>query len=181
MAARHDLGKISRRDERNLKTPGMANIFWMPIQTRTEMLTTGFRSMLGIKVFGPDLVRHRESRRSNRESAWRFSRHAQCLCRAHHGRLLPRLRVNREAAARYGLTVGDVNDVSKRLSAARPSRPRSKARERYPISARYAPDFRQDLDSLKRVLDSQRPTGAQIPISLLADIRYRDWPAEHSR
>ena len=39
----------------NIKTPGMANIFWMPIQTRTEMLTTGFRSVLGIKVFGPDL------------------------------------------------------------------------------------------------------------------------------
>src|SRR5437879_1489308 len=39
----------------NIKTPGMANIFWMPIQTRTEMLTTGFRSVLGVKVFGPDL------------------------------------------------------------------------------------------------------------------------------
>src|SRR5436305_571892 len=39
----------------NIKTPGMANIFWMPIQTRTEMLTTGFRTVLGVKVFGPDL------------------------------------------------------------------------------------------------------------------------------
>jgi len=40
----------------SVKTPGMANIFWMPIQTRTEMLSTGFRSILGIKVFGPDLA-----------------------------------------------------------------------------------------------------------------------------
>jgi len=47
--------KIRDEMNRKLKTPGMANIFWMPIQTRTEMLTTGFRSPLGIKVFGPDL------------------------------------------------------------------------------------------------------------------------------
>ena len=47
--------KIIAEMNRKLKTPGMANIFWMPIQTRTEMLTTGFRSLLGIKIFGPDL------------------------------------------------------------------------------------------------------------------------------
>ncbi len=62
------------------KTPGMAQIFWMPIQTRTEMLTTGFRSVLGIKVFGPDLYR---------ASTLEFSEHAQRVRGAHHRRLLP--------------------------------------------------------------------------------------------
>ena len=53
--------KIIAEMNEKLKTPGMANIFWMPIQTRTEMLTTGFRSKLGIKVFGPDLGTIQES------------------------------------------------------------------------------------------------------------------------
>jgi Cu(I)/Ag(I) efflux system membrane protein CusA/SilA len=48
--------KLIAKMNANIKTPGMANIFWMPIQTRTEMLTTGFRSVLGVKVFGPDLT-----------------------------------------------------------------------------------------------------------------------------
>src|SRR5258707_3538969 len=47
--------KLIAEMNEKMKTPGMANIFWMPIQTRTEMLTTGFRTPLGIKVFGPDL------------------------------------------------------------------------------------------------------------------------------
>ena len=76
----------------NMQTPGMANIFWMPIQTRTEMLTTGFRSALGIKVFGPDLQGNRESRRSDRDGDWRSSRHAQRVRRANRGRLFPRFR-----------------------------------------------------------------------------------------
>ena len=47
--------KLIAEMNEKIKTPGMANIFWMPIQTRTEMLTTGFRTILGVKVFGPDL------------------------------------------------------------------------------------------------------------------------------
>jgi len=60
MAAGYDLGQDHRGDERQYQTPGMANIFWQPIQTRTEMLTTGFRSKVGIKIFGPDLGKIQE-------------------------------------------------------------------------------------------------------------------------
>ena len=52
--------KLLAEMNEKIKTPGMANIFWMPIQTRTEMLTTGFRTKLGIKVFGPDLGKIQE-------------------------------------------------------------------------------------------------------------------------
>jgi Cu(I)/Ag(I) efflux system membrane protein CusA/SilA len=83
--------------------------------------------------------------------------------------------VNREAAARYGLTAGDVNDVIETAIGGKTITTTVEARERYPIRARYAPDFRQDLDSLKRVL-IPTPTGAQIPISLVTDIRYRTGP-----
>ena len=72
-----------------LKTPGMANIFWMPIQTRTEMLTTGFRSVLGVKVFGPDLAGIQERRHPDREGADRPAGHPQRLRRADDRRLFP--------------------------------------------------------------------------------------------
>ena len=72
-----------------LKTPGMANIFWMPIQTRTEMLTTGFRSILGIKVFGPDLAAIQDVGVQIEKALGGFPEHAQRVCRAHHRRLLP--------------------------------------------------------------------------------------------
>jgi len=83
--------------------------------------------------------------------------------------------VNREAAARYGLTAGDVNNVIETAIGGKTITTTVEARERYPVRARYAPDFRQDLDSLKRVL-VPTPSGAQIPISLVADIKYRTGP-----
>ena len=82
--------KIIAEMNAKLKTPGMANIFWMPIQTRTEMLTTGFRSVLGIKVFGPDLAAIQDVGVQIEKALSRPSRHAQRLRRAHDRRLFPR-------------------------------------------------------------------------------------------
>ena len=76
----------------NIKTPGMANIFWMPIQTRTEMLTTGFRTILGVKVFGADLKEIENVAVQIEHALSDFPEHAQRLRGAHHGRILPRLR-----------------------------------------------------------------------------------------
>jgi Cu(I)/Ag(I) efflux system membrane protein CusA/SilA len=158
-----------------IRTPGMANIFWMPVQTRTEMLSTGFRSALGIKVFGPDLEGI-EKLGVQLENALTDLPHTRSVFaeRAVGGYFLD-FDVNREAAARYGLTAGDVNDVIETAIGGKTITTTVERRERYPVRARYAPDFRQDLDSLKRVLIST-PTGAQIPISLVADIRFRTGP-----
>ena len=84
-----------------IKTPGMANIFWMPIQTRTEMLTTGFRTILGIKVFGPDLAAIQDLGVQIEKALTDFPRYSQRLCRAHHRRLLPRF--HREPQSRRAL------------------------------------------------------------------------------
>ena len=84
-----------------IKTPGMANIFWMPIQTRTEMLTTGFRTDSRHQSFRSRPRAESGRRGPDREGAERFSRHAQRLRRAHHGRLLPRLR--RQSRSRRAL------------------------------------------------------------------------------
>ena len=159
----------------NLRTPGMANIFWMPIQTRTEMLTTGFRSALGIKVFGPDLQGIENLAVQIETAIGDLPDTRSAFAERTVGGYFLDFDVNREAAARYGLTAGDVNDVVETAIGGKTITTTVESRERYPVRARYAPDFRQDLDSLKRVL-IPTPTGAQIPISLVADIRYRTGP-----
>jgi Cu(I)/Ag(I) efflux system membrane protein CusA/SilA len=159
----------------NLRTPGMANIFWMPIQTRTEMLTTGFRSALGIKVFGPDLQGIENLAVEIEKAIADLPDTRSAFAERTVGGYFLDFDVNREAAARYGLTAGDVNGVIETAIGGKTITTTVERRERYPVRARYAPDFRQDLDSLKRVLIPTR-TGAQIPISLVADIKYRTGP-----
>src|SRR5213594_4270458 len=161
----------------NIKTPGMANIFWMPIQTRTEMLTTGFRSVLGVKVFGPDLGEIQKlAVQIERELSEQPNTRSAFAERTVGGYFLD-FTVNREAAARYGLKVGDVNDIIESAIGGKNITTTVEGRERYPVNTRYARDFRQDIDALKRVL-VPTPTGAQVPISLLTDIRYKTGPPE---
>jgi Cu(I)/Ag(I) efflux system membrane protein CusA/SilA len=159
----------------NIKTPGMANIFWMPIQTRTEMLTTGFRSVLGIKVFGPDLGEIQKIAVQIEKKLADLPNTRSAFAERTVGGYFLDFTVNREAAARYGLRVGDVNDIVESAIGGKNITTTVEGRERYPVNARYARDFRQDIDALKRVLVAT-PTGAQVPIDLLADIRYKTGP-----
>src|SRR5438552_3913599 len=159
----------------NIKTPGMANIFWMPIQTRTEMLATGFRSVLGVKVFGPDLAEIQKLAVQIERELAEFPNTRSAFAERTVGGYFLDFTVNREAAARYGLKVGDVNDIVESAIGGKNITTTVEGRERYPVNARYARDFRQDIDALKRVLVAT-PTGAQVPIDLLADIRYKTGP-----
>ena len=148
----------------NMKTPGMANIFWMPIQTRTEMLTTGFRTKLGIKVFGPDLGKIQDVAVQIEKALSDLPCTRSVFAERTTGGYFLDFTVDREAAARYGLNVSDVNDVVETAIGGKTITTTVEGRERYPVNARYARDFRQDIDSLKRVL-VPTPTGAQVPIS----------------
>src|SRR6202034_2400336 len=181
-----------------IKTPGMANIFWMPIQTRTEMLTTGFRSVLGIKVFGPDLGKIQDIGVQIEKVLSDFPNTRSAFAERTTGGYFLDVTPNREVAARYGLTVGDVNDIVETAIGGKTIATTVEGRERYPISVRYARDFRDDIDTLKRVLvatpmsqstpgsapmkgrgpASQAPdnTAPQVPISLLADIHFTTGP-----
>src|SRR5438067_2280381 len=161
----------------NIKTPGMASIFWMPIQTRTEMLTTGFRSVLGVKVFGPDLGEIQKLAVQIERELVDVPNTRSAFAERTVGGYFLDFDVNREAAARYGLKVGDVNDIVESAIGGKNITTTVEGRERYSVNTRYARDFRQDIDSLKRVL-VPTPTGAQVPISLLADIRYKTGPPE---
>lgn len=184
----------------NIKTPGMANIFWMPIQTRTEMLTTGFRTVLGVKVFGPDLKQIEKTAVEIEKALTDFRDTRSVFAERTTGGYFLDFEVNREAAARYGLRVGEVNDIIESAIGGKTVATTVEGRERYPINVRYARDFRSDLDSLKRVLvpapamqTPMRPASAagsermgnatptetrmpQVPISLLADIHYKTGP-----
>src|SRR6201984_1090982 len=93
------------------KTPGMAQIFWMPIQTRTEMLTTGFRSVLGIKVFGPDLKGIQNVAISIEQALSNFPDTRSAFAERTTGGYFLDFTPNRQAAARYGLRIEDVNQI----------------------------------------------------------------------
>ena len=159
------------------KTPGMANIFWMPIQTRTEMLTTGFRSVLGVKVFGPNLGKIQGIAVQIERALSDLPDTRSVFAERTTGGYFLDFTVNREAAARYGLNVGDVNDVVETAIGGKAITTTVEGRERYSVAARYAPDFRQDIDSLKRVL-VPTPAGAQVPLGSLADIQYQTGPPD---
>jgi len=179
--------KLLAEMNEHIKTPGMANIFWMPIQTRTEMLTTGFRTKLGIKVFGADLKQIENVAVDIEKALSDFPDTRSVFAERTTGGYFLDFDVNREAAARYGLRVGDVNDVIETAIGGKTIGTTVEGRDRYPISVRYARDFRDDLDSLKRVLVAtpmaessakreSETSVAQVPISLLANISYQTGP-----
>jgi Cu(I)/Ag(I) efflux system membrane protein CusA/SilA len=155
---------------------GMPNVWWMPIQTRTEMLATGVRSPLGIQVLGPDL-------QSIEEAATRVEAALQSVPgtrsafaeRIGGGRYLD-FDIDREAASRYGLRVGDVEDVIETAIGGTKVTQTVEGRERYPVRVRYARDFRSSVDDLRRVLVAT-PSGAQIPLGQLAEVRSRNGPS----
>jgi len=167
-------GLISDMDSR-MKFPGMPNIWWMPIQTRNEMLATGVRSAVGVKVYGPDLATI-ERIGIGIESALKHVRGTRTASadRVTGGYFLD-FDIRREEAARYGLTVGAVQDVIESAIGGLPVSQTIEGRERYTISVRYARQFREDPEALKRVL-VPTPSGAPVPLAQVADIQFRTGP-----
>jgi copper/silver efflux system protein len=133
------------------------------------------RSNLGIKVFGPDLGGIQDAAVQIERALTGFQDTRSVFAERTTGGYFLDFTVNREAAARYGLTVQDVNDVVETAIGGKTITTTIERRERYPVNARYARDFRQDLGAIKRVL-VPTPSGAQVPIELLADINYKTGP-----
>ena len=168
-------GLIREMDEK-LRYPGMPNLWWMPIQTRTEMLATGIRSPLGIKIFGDDLETiERTAVDIERAVAGVRGTRSAFADRATGGLYLD-VEIDREAAARHGLRVADINAVvASAIGGMNVSRT-VEGRERYPIAVRYARELRDEpQDLLGRVL-VPTPGGAQVPLSQVARIRFETGP-----
>jgi copper/silver efflux system protein len=158
-----------------LKFPGMPNIWWMPIQTRTEMLATGIRSNLGIKILGPDLA---EIERIGLEIEGLLrgipGTRSAFAERVTGGYYLD-FHVNRVEAARYGLTVEDIEDVIETAIGGKNITQTVEGRERYPVNVRYLRELRDDPDSLRRVL-VETSNGSKIPLAQLAGISMATGP-----
>jgi Cu(I)/Ag(I) efflux system membrane protein CusA/SilA len=159
----------------NTKLVGFSNSWTMPIKARIDMLSTGIRTPIGVKVFGPDLAEIGQIL-SQVEAAVRTVRGTRSSFaeRVSQGYYLD-FDINREAIARYGLSVMDVQDVIMTAVGGANLTQTIEGRQRYPINARYGRELRNDPDKLQRVLIAT-PTGAQVPLWELAELRFVDGP-----
>jgi Cu(I)/Ag(I) efflux system membrane protein CusA/SilA len=162
-------GLIQQMDEK-LHFPGMPNVWWMPIQTRTEMLATGVRSPLGIEVFGDDLGSIEKAAISVERAVSKIPGTRSAFAERSTGGFYVDFEVKREEAARLGLSVSDVNGVVAQAIGGEKVSETVEGRERYPISVRYAREFRDDPNILGRVLIAT-PEGSQVPLSQVTTIK----------
>jgi len=167
-------GLIAEMD-RKLQYPGMPNVWWMPIQTRTEMLSTGIRSPLGIKIFGDDLDTIEKTAVEIEQAVAQVKGTRSAFADRSTGGFYLDVRIDRPAAARYGLRVADLNDVVMTAIGGMRVTETVEGRQRYPISVRYARDFREDPKALERVLVAT-PSGAQVPLGQVARIGFSTGP-----
>jgi Cu(I)/Ag(I) efflux system membrane protein CusA/SilA len=171
-----DWDALVRKLDEALQFPGMSNVWWMPVQTRTEMLTTGVRSPIGVQVLGPDAGAIEQTAKEV-EAALRDVRGTRSAFaeRLGGGHYLD-FDVDRDRAARYGLNVSDVEDAIEIAIGGMRALSTIEGRERYPVRVRYARDFRSNLDALQRVL-VPTPSGAQVPLAEVAHLRSRSGPS----
>ena len=167
--------RLVREMDERLRYPGMPNVFWMPIQTRTEMLATGIRSELGIKVFGSDLATLERVAVEIEHALAGVDGTRSAVAERVTGGFYLDVRVDRERAARLGIRVRDVNEVVESAIGGLNVSETVEGRQRYPISVRYARDFREDLDGLRRVLVTT-PQGAQVPLEQVARLEFAMGP-----
>ena len=143
------------------------------------MLATGIRSSLGIKVFGPDLGVIENTAVAIEEALQADPRTAphtrSAFAERTTGGYFLDFDINREAAARFGLNVGDVQDVIVAAIGGKAVSQTVEGRERYDILVRYNRDYRDSLDALKRTFVTSA-NGAQVPITQVADIQFRTGP-----
>ena len=165
------------RDEMDnaLTMPGVANTWTMPIIGRIDMLSTGIRTPLGIKIFGPRLDEIEriglDVEKTVRDVPGTRGVYAE---RANTGYFLD-FTINRDEIARYGLTVDDVQDIIQSSIGGMNLTTTVEGRERYPVNVRYPRELRDNLEKLKRVLVPLMD-GNHVPLAQLADIRVMRGP-----
>ena len=164
-------------DEMNaaIDVPGLTNAWTMPIKTRIDMLSTGIKTPVGIKIAGPDLAEleriGKQVEAVVRELPGTAGAYAE---RVMGGNYLD-FTINRDAIARYGLTVDDVQEVIQTAIGGVNIATTVEGLERYPVNLRYSRELRDDLPALRAVLVPSS-AGAQIPLGRLVSIDYATGP-----
>jgi Cu(I)/Ag(I) efflux system membrane protein CusA/SilA len=159
-----------------VQIPGLNNAWTMPIRTRIDMLSTGIKTPVGIKIAGPDLKELERIGTEVEAVVRQVPGTASAFAERVTGGRYIEFEINRDAIARYGLTVGDVQDVLSVALGGMPLTTTVEGLQRYTVNLRYDRDFRSDLDSLRRDIVIPTPTGAQIPLGELAQIKIVDGP-----
>jgi len=150
--------------------PGVSNIWTQPIINRINMLTTGIRSEVGVKIFGDDLRVLEERARAVAAALRQIRGAADVYPEQVTGAPYIDIRVNRESAARYGITVGAIQDVIESAVGETTLTLTIEGRQRFPVRVRYAPQFRSTPEGLAGI-PVAGPTGVQVPLGQLAQIR----------
>ena len=158
-----------------VQVPGMPNAWWMPIQTRTEMLSTGIRSPLGIKVFGDSLNDVEAGAVAIEQVLKRFPGTRSAVAERGTGGLYADIVVDRDEAGRFGVSVAQVLDFVQTGIGGMNIGQTVEGRERYPIAVRFAREYRDDPEVLAR-LTMPTPSGALVPLSRLAQIQFNTGP-----
>ncbi len=161
--------------DKAIRFPGLANAWTMPIKTRIDMLSTGIKTPIGIKVSGPDLVVLQRISEDIEQAMKTIPETLSAFGDRAVGGYYLDFDINRDEAARYGLTIGDVQDVIQSAIGGMNVTETVEGLERYPVNLRYPRELRDNLESLRRVL-IPTPTGAQIPLVQVADLQLRRGP-----
>jgi Cu(I)/Ag(I) efflux system membrane protein CusA/SilA len=158
-----------------LQIPGISNAWTMPIKARTDMLTTGIRTPLGIKVLGSDLGQIQQVGEQIETALKDVPGTASVFAERTSGGYFLDFDLKRDELARYGLTIDDAESVLMSAVGGDQVSTTIEGRERYSVNVRYLRDYRSDIDALERVLVAT-PSGAQIPLGQIADIHMRTGP-----
>ncbi|HWA93973.1 MAG TPA: CusA/CzcA family heavy metal efflux RND transporter [Terracidiphilus sp.] len=168
--------KLIREMDEKLQFPGLTNTWTMPVRSRLDMELTGIKTSLGIKIQGPDLNRIEDIGAQMQKILSSMPEMNSAYAERVSQGFYVNVDVNRAEAARYGLTVGDVQRVITSEIGGANIAENVEGRERFPISVRYQRDFRDDPRALSQAL-IPTPVGAQIPISEVAKVSFSRGPA----
>ena len=157
-------------------TPGVANIWTQPIINRINMPSTGVRSEVGVKLFGPDLSILEERARAVATVLQRVPGAADVYPEQVTGAPYLDIRINRLAAARYGLTVGAIQDVIETAIGETTLFMTIEGRQRFPVRVHYATRYRSSPEALASV-PVPAPNGMQIPLGQVVDLKQVSGPS----
>jgi len=168
--------KLQAEMDASLQFPGFPNVWTQPIRNRLDMLLTGIKTPVGIKIFGADLnviqgIGQQIERLLSQVPGTR-SVYAERVAQGY----FTDIRIDRQAIARHGLTIEEVQDVIKSALGGENVTQTVEGRERYPVNVRYAREFREDLPALERVL-VKTPLGPRVPLGQVAKIVLTPGPA----
>jgi Cu(I)/Ag(I) efflux system membrane protein CusA/SilA len=170
-----DMDGIKRELDQRLQFPGLTNAWVWPIKTRIDMLATGIKTPVGIKIAGPDLAVIQQIGQQVEQVLKDVAGTASVFSERVAGGRYVTVDIQRDQASRYGLNIDDVQDVVTTAIGGMNVSETIEGRERYPINIRYPRGSRDSLENLRN-LPVVTPTGQRIPLSAVADLRIEDGP-----